>query len=562
MFCSKCGKTIHAEDTRCPGCGSEIGDSRFGGIPYTSVQFTIAPGQKTFGQLNDYTKVTYTTMRSANPDKGDADNRTSYRPVYNPEAVPEDVRAGLQENVLGSVQLNDLLDPQPADQAHADQPNASADVYAEESDPMHERLSNAAQESLNELFDQLQPEANEDLDQFRCQPIQAAKPKGISENVSAYIRQLEDEQTRKPRHRREAEMEYADSDEEQNLDSNFAEAQGEPDYDDYDDAEPYAEDDYDDRTYRTIGAGQIIKIAVAVILVAALIVGGILVFNNVRKKTGDKSTIEGVTETLRTDGIAMIRQHADSTYVGSLIDIYVGDGGSIEMFNKLNADTAAIAALAPAEADAGVYDATFISALQAIQTDITTAVTMDALAAESVTEEAVAESNARWQSVNNAIASLEACTTPVELNAIISGNRLELVQATPAPTPTAKVYAMLAKGDASNEVLELQKRLTELGYLNDACDGQFGSKTQTAVKAFQENAGLEATGRADNETQTLIYSENAPYAPGAATPAPTAEPTPEPTPEADLIQPAEASGNAQDVPADTGVVGVEGANAI
>ena len=290
---------------------------------------------------------------------------------------------------------------------------------------------------------------------------------------------------------------------------------------------------------------------VAVILVAALIVGGILVFNNVRKKSGGKSTIEGVTETLRTEGIALIRQHADSTYVSSLIDIYVGSGGLIEMSNKLNADAAAIAALAPAEADAGVYDATFISALQAIQTDITTAVTMDALEAENVTEDAVSESNARWQSVNNAIASLEACTTPAELNATISGSRLELVQATPEPTPTAKVYAMLAKGDASNEVLELQKRLTELGYLNDACDGQFGSKTQTAVKAFQENAGLEATGRADNDTQTLLYSDNAPYAPGAATPAPTAEPTPEPAPEADLIQPAEA-----------GVVGVEGDSAI
>ena len=556
MFCSKCGKTIHADDTKCPGCGSPIGDSRFCGFPYTSVQFVIAPGQETFGQqgdLNDYTKVTYTTMRSANQDNGDADSRTSYRPVYNPNAVPEDVRAGLQENVLGSVQLDELLDAQKADQkgaAQTDAPSETADAYAEESDPMHERLSNAAQESLNELFDQLQPDENEDLDQFKCQPIQAAKPKGISENVSAYIRQLEDEQARKPRHRREAE--YEESGEEQNLDSNFAAAQGEPDYDDYDDPDqPYEDEDYDDRAYRVIGAGQIIKIVVAVILVAALIVGGILVFNNVRKKSGGKSTIEGVTETLRTEGIALIRQHADTTYVSSLIDIYLGDGGFIEMSNKLSADSAAIAALAPAEADAGVYDATFISALQAIQTDITTAVTMDALAAQNVTEDAVSESNDRWQSVNNAIASLEACTTPAELNAIISGSRLELVQATPEPTPTAVVYATLAKGDASNEVLELQKRLTEMGYLNDACDGQFGSKTQTAVKAFQESAGLEASGIADNDTQTLLYSDEAPYAPGAATPAPTAEPTPEPTQEAELIQPAEAS-----------VVGVEGGNAV
>ncbi len=564
MFCSRCGKTIHAEDVVCQGCGSQIGNSRFGGIPYTSVQFTIAPGQKTFEPLNDYTKVTYTTMRNAGGEKGDADSRTSYRPVYNPDPLPEDVRQGMQENVMGTVRLDELLEKQRADQERAQNPDAQAEPedarYEEESDPMHERLSNAAQESLNELYDQLQPEAEEDLTQFRCQPIQAAPRKGISEDVSAYIRQLEDEQARKPRHRRDAQPEYDES-AQQDYEQDPAAAQDTPVYDDYVDQD--AEEDYadDDGAYRTIGAGQIIKIAVAVIVVAALIVGGILVFNNVRKRAGDKSTIEGVTETLRTDGIALIRQHADGTYVNSLIDTYIGDGGLIAMSNLQSADMAAIDALKPAPEDAAVNDNTFINALKAIQNDINTAVTMDALVAENVTQEAVEDSNARWQSVNNAIAAIEACTTPAELNAIISGNRLELVQATPEPTPTAKVYATLAKGDASNEVLELQKRLTELGYMNDACDGQFGSKTQTAVKAFQENAGLEASGRADNETQTLMYSDKAPYAPGATTPEPTAEPTPEP--QDDLIQPAEAGAEAPvEAAPNADVVGVEPVNAI
>ena len=69
----------------------------------------------------------------------------------------------------------------------------------------------------------------------------------------------------------------------------------------------------------------------------------------------------------------------------------------------------------------------------------------------------------------------------------------------------------------------MQNRLFMLGFLLDDRDGAFGSKTQTAVKLFQQTAGLEATGVADNQTQTLLYSENAPrteYAQVTPTPAP------------------------------------------
>ena len=48
MFCSNCGKTIRPEDQVCSFCQAPIGDNRFGGIPYTSAQFTIAPGQTDF----------------------------------------------------------------------------------------------------------------------------------------------------------------------------------------------------------------------------------------------------------------------------------------------------------------------------------------------------------------------------------------------------------------------------------------------------------------------------------------------------------------------------------
>ena len=40
-------------------------------------------------------------------------------------------------------------------------------------------------------------------------------------------------------------------------------------------------------------------------------------------------------------------------------------------------------------------------------------------------------------------------------------------------------------GDKGKEVLMLQRALTELGYLDDVIDGKYGSKTKTAVLAFQ-----------------------------------------------------------------------------
>ena len=75
--------------------------------------------------------------------------------------------------------------------------------------------------------------------------------------------------------------------------------------------------------------------------------------------------------------------------------------------------------------------------------------------------------------------------------------------------------------------LDLQNRLYQLGFLLDDRDGDFGSKTQTAVKLFQQTAGLEATGIADNATLTLLYSDEAPrteYAQITPSPAPTPEP--------------------------------------
>ena len=52
----------------------------------------------------------------------------------------------------------------------------------------------------------------------------------------------------------------------------------------------------------------------------------------------------------------------------------------------------------------------------------------------------------------------------------------------------------------SDEVKDLQQKLTDLDYLNDKVDGKFGKKTQAAVKAFQKACGLAADGIAWPQT--------------------------------------------------------------
>jgi putative chitinase len=58
----------------------------------------------------------------------------------------------------------------------------------------------------------------------------------------------------------------------------------------------------------------------------------------------------------------------------------------------------------------------------------------------------------------------------------------------------------LRKGAEGAGVLQLQQRLSERGFLPRAIDGDFGPKTEKALKAFQADAGIGITGRADEAT--------------------------------------------------------------
>ena len=207
------------------------------------------------------------------------------------------------------------------------------------------------------------------------------------------------------------------------------------------------------------------------------------------------------------------------------MNVYRNDG-VLSFTERVTADSGAIDALLPAEP--AVNDSLFVSALQTIQGNIGNAILMDATEADNTAGDSGQDSAARWQIVNDEIAQMEAATTAQELTAILNGERVT-VAASPTPTPEPEVtYTTLSKGDKSDEVLEMQNRLYMLGFLLDDRDGAFGKNTQTAVKMFQQAAGLEVTGIADSATLQRLYAEDAPrteYAQATPTPPTPKKPT-------------------------------------
>lgn len=65
------------------------------------------------------------------------------------------------------------------------------------------------------------------------------------------------------------------------------------------------------------------------------------------------------------------------------------------------------------------------------------------------------------------------------------------------------------KGDYDEELIPVQEKLIELGYLDGEADGSFGTQTEEAVSGFQGHNDLEKTGEIDEETYEKIFSDTA-----------------------------------------------------
>lgn len=118
-------------------------------------------------------------------------------------------------------------------------------------------------------------------------------------------------------------------------------------------------------------------------------------------------------------------------------------------------------------------------------------------------------------------------------NALLGNNALSATAtatpeptATPSPAPTFQVPSdSVRDGDTGADVMLVQQRLKDLGYLTGKVDGDFGRATETAIKTFQTKHGLEADGVAGAATYQVLFSYHALAANQLPTAAPTAMPT-------------------------------------
>lgn len=127
------------------------------------------------------------------------------------------------------------------------------------------------------------------------------------------------------------------------------------------------------------------------------------------------------------------------------------------------------------------------------------------------------------------LAALLMVTVIIVLLVQIRNTRQEydrLAALTPQPTlaPPDLAFtqgdALLRVGSIGPEVMDLQKRLQELGYYDGVIDGKYYAGTEAAVLAFQAQHQLAADGMAGAMTLNLLYSPDA-QPKSSASPAPS-----------------------------------------
>ena len=130
--------------------------------------------------------------------------------------------------------------------------------------------------------------------------------------------------------------------------------------------------------------------------------------------------------------------------------------------------------------------------------------------ADGVYGTTTAEAVATFQKQNGL--SMDGVAGEKTLTKLYSTSAVSKPAATATPKPTTAPTAaplVLKKGDTSEAVREMQKRLIALGYLSGSADGNFGIKTYQALVAFQQRNKLTADGIAGQSTLAQLTSSSA-----------------------------------------------------
>ncbi len=91
------------------------------------------------------------------------------------------------------------------------------------------------------------------------------------------------------------------------------------------------------------------------------------------------------------------------------------------------------------------------------------------------------------------------------ISGYVHGSYIKLEESqTPPPAATTPLTVTLRKGSKGSQVKILQQMLNQLGFNCGAVDGSFGSKTLSAVRAFQKAHGLEVDGVVGPKTRAVL----------------------------------------------------------
>lgn len=545
MFCSNCGKTLKPGENQCPHCGMPVSES-----PFSSMSYTAAPPpenarpERPARQSEDgyapVTRTTYTQMDER--EQGDVYSRTTYRaPLSEEENAPQE--------------------PGPA----AGQPGQG------ESAPMDGESTGQDLSSvvpLDKVYESI-PDLEEGEETAEIPPLPPVNRPGISEEVRRYMEEAEQERRHaasRPAKKRFSLFGLMGSDsrqqeEEAPMDEDLSEAgtQSEPQAQEAagesqetqaGKAEPAAAKTAAQKI-KAIGkktsgkkaaAGKvpvkkIVGMVVALGVILVVLIQGVRYLKYV---TTPRAKVPTVSVELYDNGMELIQSHVTDEYRAEIVQLYQQDTSGATATARQQQELDEIQALLNEDQSQRLEDdALFVKALMAIQQNINNACTYDFLAASNASdtqlEDLKTQADDQWSEVQNLLKRLENATETRDLENLNTGAN-EILTATPEPTPEPEVeYTTLKRGQKnSTEVKRLQNRLYELGYFNDVRDGDFGSKTEQAVKRFQKTVGLEADGVATPELQQLLFADDAPVR-NTASPNPSASATPEASaaPEAD-----------------------------
>ena len=85
---------------------------------------------------------------------------------------------------------------------------------------------------------------------------------------------------------------------------------------------------------------------------------------------------------------------------------------------------------------------------------------------------------------------------------------MRLMADSPITWPAFLTEMSASEGDTGLNVYVLQNRLAQLGYFTGSRSACFGELTRQAVQRFQQDNGLDVTGKADAATWTAIYTHS------------------------------------------------------